>query len=163
MALKRSESGGDSMPGLFSRRAKLPPLEVDHAPAALSPSEYLGHIFGSAVSDDSAAAAEIVVDLSSPGELAATVQSGGEPVAALDSADASVMASTGFDFPPPVLNFPPPVIDLTAAAPFTPPPPNAPALPAGDALEGLNPLMAPPAFPAAIVLPTAPRTDATNS
>lgn len=144
------------MPGLFSRRAKLPPLEVDHAPAALSPSEYLGHIFGTPATDDSEAAPEILVDLSSPGELAATVQSGGEPVAALDGPDGSVTASTGLDFPPPV-------IDLTATAAFPPPAPNSRLLPAGDLPDGLNPLMAPPAFPAAIVLPAAPRTDATNS
>jgi len=159
MFVTESEFGGDSMPGLFSRRAKLPPLEVDHAPAALSPSEYLGHIFATPATDDSAQQPEIVVDLSSPGESAATFQPTGEPIAAPDGADGSVTASTGLDFPPPV-------IDLSApAAPvaFAPPAPNAQVLPAGDLPDGLDPLMAPPAFPAAIVLPTAPRTDATNS
>ncbi len=147
------------MPGLFSRRAKLPPLEVDHAPAALSPSEYLGHIFATPATDDSAPAPASVVDLSSPGESAATLQPAPEPIAAPDGADGSGAASTGFDFAPPV-------IDLTApAAPaaFPPPAPHAQVLPAGDERDGVVPLMAPPAFPAAIVLPTAPRTDATNA
>jgi len=154
------------MPGLFSRRAKLPPLELEHAPAALSPSEYLGHIFATPATDDSAPAPASVVDLSSPGESAATLQPAREPIAALDGPDGSVTASTGLDFPPPVIDFPPPVIDLTApAAPaaFPPPAPHAQVLPAGDERDGVDPLMAPPAFPAAIVLPTAPRTDATNA